>query len=164
MKTITINNVQINEADLIKAGYVKSPEPEKKGRWKPEFGEEYYYLYDGDVIIDTWDDHPCDNQRFAVGNVFKTKEEAMLVNKKVIAKQAIIDKLREIEVGDVVDWDDNSKLKYSIKYNCYCGEFLYTSYRYNQMCDTELYSTDAKAIKWVIDNMQDELKLMFGVK
>lgn len=54
----------------------KSQEQEKKsGRWKPEVGNNYFYIGDGRL----WESQMCgsdgDYGRFLIGNCFRTKEE-----------------------------------------------------------------------------------------
>lgn len=46
-------------------------------RWKPELGQEYYYVNsDGFAVVADWSDWSLDNGRFEIGNCFQTKEEA----------------------------------------------------------------------------------------
>ena len=43
----------------------------------PSAGDIYYYIRaTADVSWDTWDDHEIDKKRLAIGNIYKTKEEA----------------------------------------------------------------------------------------
>ena len=51
----------------------------------PSAGDIYYYIKaTGDVSWDTWDDHEIDKKRLAIGNIYKTKEEAESVLDRVI--------------------------------------------------------------------------------
>lgn len=61
-------------------------------RFKPEYGEFYYYL-DGDGIIQRtyWNDGVMDNYRYSVGNCFKTEEEVYDYQENLITKQQLKD-------------------------------------------------------------------------
>lgn len=52
-------------------------EVKESTRWKPEIDEEYYCLgKDGSVAPDEWTGISIDDDRFDIGNCFKTEEEA----------------------------------------------------------------------------------------
>ena len=49
----------------------------KNGLWKPKDGERYWYINTGGGGLTTvWDGDIADKSRYALGNVFKTEEEA----------------------------------------------------------------------------------------
>ena len=51
----------------------------------PSAGDVYYYIgATMDVSWDTWDDHEIDKKRLAIGNIYKTKEEAESALDRVI--------------------------------------------------------------------------------
>ena len=51
----------------------------------PSAGDIYYYIgATGEVSWDTWDDHEIDKKRLAIGNVYKTTEEAESALDRVI--------------------------------------------------------------------------------
>jgi len=165
MKTITINDVQISEEDLLAAGYapISKTKPIKKGRWKPGFGDIYWRISASGILNqDIWDAHPIDIHRFARGNVFKTESEAELVNNKMVAKQAVIDKLRELERKEI-DWSNSTQRKYFFSYDHHTHKFKIDWYVLTQYPESILYTTSEEAIAWVLENMQAELKLIFGV-
>lgn len=54
-------------------------------RWKPKYGEEYWVVICGAVIVSTWRSDYVDNYRWGLGNCFKTKEEAEAAAEKVKA-------------------------------------------------------------------------------
>lgn len=56
----------------------KQEEPER--RWKPKLGDIYYLIDgDGEVLCSHWDNIAIDRDRYALGNCFKTREEAEFV-------------------------------------------------------------------------------------
>lgn len=77
--TVNLNNLTEEEREQFTKLLGKASEgPNKESRvWKPELDEEYYYINDFiSVDIDTWAGCSIDNERFAIGNVYKTGEEA----------------------------------------------------------------------------------------
>lgn len=79
-------------------------EPESR-RWKPNRGQIYYLISDtGSVTYTTWYNSNDDLLRFAIGNVFETKEEAEfeLERLKVIAE------LKEFAESDDRKWEDSN--------------------------------------------------------
>ena len=45
--------------------------------WKPKDGEEYWFIYHSGAILSiSWYGEPVDQKRYAIGNVFKSEEEA----------------------------------------------------------------------------------------
>lgn len=56
---------------------LKEVEIEEDGIWVPEIDEEYWFIYNyADLDYEIWLDYSFDKDRLAIGNVFKTKEEA----------------------------------------------------------------------------------------
>lgn len=56
---------------------VKEETPIPVKRWKPEYGEGYwYYIIDGNIISDHWEGTMLDNKMYSVGNIFRTEKEA----------------------------------------------------------------------------------------
>lgn len=50
---------------------------EPKRRWKPEFREEYYFINSGGLKIRcVWTNDIDDNRKYAIGNIYRTEEEA----------------------------------------------------------------------------------------
>lgn len=55
-------------------------------RWKPEFGDVYYYVDNScSVDIERYDGHTWDDERIAAGNCFNTKDDAHAAAEKVKA-------------------------------------------------------------------------------
>ena len=86
---------ELDELDKVKI------EPESR-RYKPMSGQTYYYIVsDGDIFHATWNnDHP-DLLRFAVGNVFETKEEAEFE----VERLKVIAELKEFAEPEDREWD-----------------------------------------------------------
>lgn len=79
-------------------------EPASK-RWKPEGGQTYYHLVsDGEIFRGTWNNDRPDILRFAIGNVFKTKEEAEFE----VERLKVIAELKEFAEPDDREWDGHT--------------------------------------------------------
>lgn len=99
---------ELDELDKVKI------EPESR-RWKPNRGQTYYFIGAvGSVICTTWYNSSDDLHRFAIGNVFKTKEEAEFV----VERLKIIAELKEFAEPDDAEWDKLPR-HYSIYYDSY---------------------------------------------
>ena len=67
------------QAEFNKIGYQYDFETHtaSKLKWKPQYKGAYYYVNDNcDIIEETWDNYKIDNNRFKIGNCYKTHEEA----------------------------------------------------------------------------------------
>jgi hypothetical protein len=62
------------EIKKLKEEINKQEEP-KLGRWKPKYGERYYYLNGENILKDSRINY-IDEGRYKIGNCFKTEEEA----------------------------------------------------------------------------------------
>lgn len=101
-------------------------EPKTGRRWKPENEEEYYYLSEhGEIIVAFWDNYLIDNDRYAIGNCFKTKEEAEFM----VEKLKVLVELKEY-ADDEQEWEyDNCHWHIGYNPNTECikvGYFIFT--------------------------------------
>ena len=89
-QTMTIDVNDLNtEVEII--------EEKKQGRWKPDFDEEYWYIYNsGEVDCYTWVDDNVDNFLYLTKNVFKTKQEAQ---EYLAYKTALLEAEKPFEYG-----------------------------------------------------------------
>lgn len=77
--TVNLNNFTDEEREqfkkLLEKGRGKSSKESRV--WKPGLNQEYYFVDDfGIADTDIWVDCGVDRNRFGIGNVFKTREEA----------------------------------------------------------------------------------------
>lgn len=83
------------------------------GRWKPEVGDRYWFINSyGQAAHEIWNNNRIDNDRYEIGNLFKTKAEA----NSAIEKLKVIAKLKEYAEPKNRAWD-GSNLHYFICYN-----------------------------------------------
>lgn len=141
----------------------KLQEKEKvKKYFIPELEEDYWHIDSwGTACLETYDGTPIDIHRIAIGNYYRTEEEALKADAKQKAYVRIVRALRDHEEEGE---ERNHVIFYSIEFGYY---YAYYFAPYNLMIFgnqiKELFST-VDACKWVIDNMQDDLNLYFGVE
>ena len=85
-------------------------------RWRAEKGEGYYYLDDFGDIASKGDEYDIfDNQRYNIGNYFKTQKKTEFCKQQALYLQQYKDFIGE-DIPTKEDWKDDSKAKY---YACY---------------------------------------------
>lgn len=140
---------------------------ERKGRWKPEDGDTYYYIRsNGDIFDCEWDNDSLDKGCFTINNVFKTIAEAKfeVEKRKVFVKlQDYADLYNEREI----DWRDleSDIKKYYLTYD-YNGEEIVIDETYS--CyngGNSVYFTSIETAKKAIETIGEDRikKYLFGV-
>ena len=90
-KTIDISKLSEAQQNLFKSLFEQfcersEPKEEKKSKpkvWKPEYGDWYWYISsDGQVYNCEWENDRIDQERYSMGNCFRTKEEAEFAGEK----------------------------------------------------------------------------------
>lgn len=111
MKTkVTIDGVELTR-EQVEAALAKLNEPDtpKFGRWKPEEGEKYYFVDAcGDVMSERWDGDSIDHSRLALGNVYRTREEAQNAADRQRAIVAMRDKADRVRTHPEPDRADTT--------------------------------------------------------
>lgn len=134
-------------------------EIKESNRWKPEIDEEYYSLgSDGSVMNDEWVGLDIDNDRFDIGNCFKTKEEAKQVAEYLKALAVV----RGDATSEFVKGEDNWYVSYDANVNSLCPEctFLRT---WNGIFGLPYFATREDAQRSIEQHMNEWLTI-FGVK
>jgi hypothetical protein len=99
--------------------YWKSKE-KKKGRWKPEEDEIYFFVDDGSIYEDEWMGNFVNEEfKYSIGNCFKTKKEAEEYKTKLVFQQQYRD--YALEHNDEIDWN-TPQLKQCAGYDNYENE------------------------------------------
>jgi hypothetical protein len=92
-----------NEIKNLKEEINKQEEP--KRRWKPEFHDKYYYIdSSGVVCVGYWENYDSDKIKYALGNVFKTEEEA----KFFVEQLKVLAELKEY-ADDDKEWNNDNE-------------------------------------------------------
>lgn len=83
----------------------------KEPKWKPNYGDKYYFIDENGIQEELWDGVYFDNFLYEIGNCFKTREEAAfeLERLKVIAKMK--------EYSFDPNWDDEYQPKYILVFD-----------------------------------------------
>lgn len=91
---------------------------EKKGkRWKPDCGEEYYFIgLFGSVCKFSWNNCHEYNYLYSQGNCFKTEQEAKEQSENLKTKAELRALAEELNGNEVVDWT-NYQYKYYLYIN-----------------------------------------------
>lgn len=90
--TLNVNMENLNEEERKQLlAIVKKSTEEKPKVWKPKNNEKYYFIYSQGKLSNTiWNDSSMDASSYAIGNCFRTKEEAEFA----IEKQKITTELK----------------------------------------------------------------------
>lgn len=84
-------------------------------RFKPGYGEYYYFLgSNGHIIKTDWVNLTSDCFRYSSGNCFKTEQEAYDYKENLITKQQLKDLALELDNGAEVGWNYKDNRKYTI--------------------------------------------------
>lgn len=120
-----------------------------KRRWKPVFGERYWFI-DGNTFYTDWDEAVIDNYRYAIGNVFKTQEEADFAREQL----KVLAELKEYADGEQ-EWNGNNEHKciiYDTSQKC----FDIVNYISNINTPFNLYFSSEKQAQKAIDAIGEE--------
>lgn len=161
--TVNMENLSQEERSTLLSLIEKANKPKNKV-WKPEKDETYYYLYSyGKIEEDTWDNANEDRIRYAIGNCFKTKEEAEFA----LERQKVITELKRfaLEHNDKeIDWNNIEQRKCFLSYqhdkNIIFIDFYYSVQIYN------IYFTSEEIAQAAIKEIGEERlrKYYFEVK
>ena len=129
-------------------------------RWEPKYAEEYYYLSgDGSVGRETFDDEfDIDNDRFEIGNCFKTKEEA----ERVVEYLKALAIVRGDATTEFIKGRNNFYVVYDAAYNYLVAKDK-SYYIENGIFGLPYFATEEDA-KRSIEQHRHEWLTIFGVK
>ena len=150
--TVNMENLSQEERSTLLSLIEKANKPKNKV-WKPESDEMYYFSYsDGNVSFDRFISNTSE-KRYAIGNCFKTKEEAEFA----LEKQKVIMELKRFALehneGEI-DWNDSNQIKYFLSYQHDKNIIFIDSYYFIQICD--IYFTSEEIAKAAIKEIGEE--------
>lgn len=161
MKKITLELTDEQIESLKDQGII-----EKKGPWKPEKGEKYWYLHDFGIINIRWFDRgDIFGKHLARNNVYRTEAEAKLADDKRIALATINRFIEEnCEVVTKEDWIERSQ---SNLFNWYpyvdAREILDLTGTTSYSVQPFPYLKTKEDCNKLIKACESELKLLLGV-
>lgn len=89
-------------------------------RWRAQQGAQYYIISGfGEVLVETERNDFNSNNYFALGNYFKTEQEAKDHKENLLTKQKLKDLALRLNKGAKIDWSTVFAKKYHIMYNYY---------------------------------------------
>lgn len=151
---VNMENLTEEERNQLLALIKKSTE-EKPKVWKPKNGEIYYFLTSyADIDITIWANDAPDKCKYAIGNCFRTHEEAEFA----VEKLKVIAELKRFaqEHNEKIDWKDGG-WKYWITYDYTGNKFFYMSTITSKRND--IYFTSEKIAQQAIEAIgADRLK------
>lgn len=162
--TINMENLSQEERSTLLSLIEKANKPKNKV-WKPEENETYYYSYsDGNIEEATWDNLNVDKNRYAIGNCFKTKEEAEFA----LERQKVITELKRfaLEHNDKeIDWSNRCQDKHFLYFNHDKNRTCISAYTYFQYAQC-IYYTSIEIARAAIQEIGEERikKYYFEVK
>jgi hypothetical protein len=144
--------------EILTEWFEEIKEPVNSIHWKPNFGEEYWYVnYIGNVVCRSWEDASVDLWLLESGNVYRTIEEAEKARERRLAE------VRLRRTSDFKPDFENDRGGYVVFYNpeeeklethnVYC-------YDYGEIVRYETVEEAEKSIK---ENERD-WKIYFGIK
>lgn len=135
--------------------------PSKK-RERSTKNKHYWFItsiYDIQKTVETG--YVVDEDRFAMGNYYYSEAEALKARDRRLAEQRIFDALREHEGDWAVDWNDFDQNKYYAFYNHEDEKFCIDWWRDGQIISESCYYSSEEAWQWVMDNMEDDLNIVW---
>lgn len=152
---INMNNLSEEERNTLLSLIEKANKPKNKV-WEPEKDETYYYSYsDGSIEEATWDNINVDKNRYAIGNCFKTREEAEFA----LEKQKVITELKRYAIehneGEI-DWYVRGTCKYYIQYDYVNNKLNISHTRYFKNNNSSMYFTSEKIAEAAIEAISEE--------
>lgn len=139
---------------------------ESKGSWRPELGGKYFHITgSGEPFANKWGDNSIDASYSAVGNVFRTKEEAEKALAWLKARKTLFDDAKGFEPN----WGTGGELKWYVCYDWETdshgeGGGLYPEYEAQVAYIPGPYFTTEEDAKASIRNHEKEWKIYLGVE
>lgn len=125
-------------------------------RFKPKYGEFYYFLGSNGIIQRTyWNDGSMDSYRYSVGNCFKTEQEVYDYKENLITKQQLKDLALELDNGVETGWYYKDTRKYTIYLSYELGE-LVDDWNWIHRAVGGVYCSNGKFCKVAIERIGEE--------
>lgn len=137
------------ELEKLKEELNKQEKPSR--RWKPELHEKNYCIDStGTVCVVYWEDWEVDKRRYALGNVFKTQEEAEFA----VEQLKVLAELKEY-ADDNKEWNNRNN-HWSIQYTAQNGHIEVDFYSNTLSVPFNLYFSSPEQAQKAIDAIGEE--------
>lgn len=161
---VNFENLTAEErAELLKL--VEKANKPKSKVWKPKEGEEYYvYIVSGIIIHDVWNGDGVDENRYAIGNCFKTEEEAQNAVERLKIR-AELQRYADEHNDKPIDWNDNRQYKWTVYFN-YKDKQVGCWFETVSRSDSQIYFSSEEIAKAAVQAVGEERikKYLFGVE
>lgn len=160
---VNLDNLTEEEiAELLKL-IEKANKPKSKV-WKPERGETYYCSWGGIVYNNYCNSDFIDNNRYAIGNCFKTEEEAQNAVERLKIR-AELQRYADEHNDKPIDWKDTNQKKWHIFFNYNEGTLKYNFFYWIKDC-FQIYFSSEEIAKAAVQSVGEERikKYLFGVE
>ncbi len=159
MREITLENGK--KVKISSQSYDELRKAAMESRWKPMIGEKYYYLEDdGEIFLHDWRGDNDDNNRWKIGNVFSTSEEADEACNVMRKRQQILDRIAELNEGWEPDWEDMEHASH-LFINHVTGQMDVSHTRRYQIHPDTYYFKSREIGEQLIEEFGDDLKYLF---
>lgn len=133
-------------------------EPVDNIHWKPNFGEEYWYVnYIGNVVCRSWEDASVDLWLLESGNVYRTEKEAEKARERRLAE------VRLQQTSDFKPDFENGNGGWLVGYDHEDDRLLAVPIDYIDYGEPVRYATEEEAKRSISENREDWLAYL-GIK
>ena len=132
-------------------------EPEKIKHFPSEGDVYYFYTFVGTVCRNI-----ASNDNLKI-SVYKTEKETQNAYNKAVAVEKVKRRIIELQGDWKPDWTDNDERKFYILYHHTNKSFRSVDWVISHYNTSIHYMKDLKIAKTIIEEMEDELKLIFDI-
>ena len=133
-------------------------EPTDSVHYKPKDGDDYFYISDyGNVGWEVWSDKHIDNERLALGFIYRTEKEAEKARERRLAE------VRLQQTSDFKPDFEDSRGGWVVYYKYKDKELYSYDTDYDDSGETIRYATEEDSRKSIRENREDWL-IYFGIK
>lgn len=157
--TIDMTNLSPEERQALISLTGKATQPKPK-RWKPTFGQTYYYV-DWALMIGNkiWDNRDIDQFSYDANNCFKSFEEALFELKRQKAIKELEIFALEHNDSNILNWKDHCSKKWYIAHNHYNYPEIFPDYLFNHRSQGAIYFSSMKIAQAAIESVgEDRIK------
>lgn len=129
--------------------------------WKPGMGETYWDIDSyGQVSRSVWKEDDPDVGAWAIGNVYRTEQEAIAAHDKQVMQTTLRRRIAELNDGWEPVWSDRHEFKFIVYYSHTQSEWEQYGCGYHQLFPDWRYLKSATLAQQLIGEFSsDELKL-----
>lgn len=148
----------IQDIDNFEEWFEEIEEPIDSIHWKPNNGDEYWYIDDcAGIYRDRWDDEPIHFSRYSLGLIKRTKEECKKARERKLAK------VRLQRTSNFKPDFDNKRGGWAVGYNHRLKMLICSNIISTDFGEPVRYVTAEDARRSIEENEQD-WKIYFGIK